>query len=597
MECFFSLVATFSRTFNPTKCGNCPTNVSDCSRPGCAVGDGSVRPLFLVNEMFPGPEIRVCENDIVTVNVTNMLLSVESLTIHWHGIHHLKTPFMDGTPLVSQCDILLGSTFQYKFEAYPPGTKFWHAHAALLRDQGIAGSFLIRNKFRKSGPRYVSFENDRNRLALVQDWTASLTPPYFVRNTMPTVASLVVNGRQGDFEASSPPSYFVFRPFGQKPYLRVISNGFLFCPISLSIEGHRMTVVEGDNFPFRPVTVDKLYIFAAERFDVFLEPTDPNPIVQAGNSNQDLVFSMSWIGDGVCRNASAGYVGNATSYLIYTRNDDITLEEATALMLAKQTQDKSSNKFLTYANSDLAPRPGEKVFNPVHKADYNTNPAYVRLTDLRALKFELQKPINNPRYRFYLFTDSFIGNGLPNINNISFTHPSFPLLTQFEQIPSSEFCTIERNPECSTKICNCINMYPVALNNVVEIVIVDEGNNLRNDVHSFHLHGYAFAVLGQERLASKTTIEEIKRRDRQGLLKRNFQSPVYKDTVAVPEGGYVILRFLADNPGFWMFHCHLGFHLMGGMSIMFQIGEYEEMVRAPPSFPKCGTWIADEVDL
>jgi L-ascorbate oxidase len=43
--------------------------------------------------------------------------------------------------------------------------------------------------------------------------------------------------------------------------------------------------------------------------------------------------------------------------------------------------------------------------------------------------------------------------------------------------------------------------------------------------------------------------------DKNGLLKRNFDRPPIKDTVTVPNGGYTIVRFYADNPGIWLFHC------------------------------------------
>jgi hypothetical protein len=31
--------------------------------------------------------------------------------------------------------------------------------------------------------------------------------------------------------------------------------------------------------------------------------------------------------------------------------------------------------------------------------------------------------------------------------------------------------------------------------------------------------------------------------------------PMRRDTVQVPEGSSVVLRFVADNPGAWMLHC------------------------------------------
>lgn len=31
-----------------------------------------------------------------------------------------------------------------------------------------------------------------------------------------------------------------------------------------------------------------------------------------------------------------------------------------------------------------------------------------------------------------------------------------------------------------------------------------------------------------------------------------------KDTISIPSKGYTIFRFKADNPGWWLLHCHFG---------------------------------------
>jgi iron transport multicopper oxidase len=42
--------------------------------------------------------------------------------------------------------------------------------------------------------------------------------------------------------------------------------------------------------------------------------------------------------------------------------------------------------------------------------------------------------------------------------------------------------------------------------------------------------------------------------------------PLKRDGVFVPANGYVVIRFRADNPGVWFFHCHIDLHLIGGMA-------------------------------
>lgn len=71
--------------------------------------------------------------------------------------------------------------------------------------------------------------------------------------------------------------------------------------------------------------------------------------------------------------------------------------------------------------------------------------------------------------------------------------------------------------------------------------------------HPFHLHGYGFNVIGIGR-SPDTTVKKINLKhaldlDRRGLLHRQYNLPPLKDTIAVPNNGYVVLRFRADNPG------------------------------------------------
>ena len=49
------------------------------------------------------------------------------------------------------------------------------------------------------------------------------------------------------------------------------------------------------------------------------------------------------------------------------------------------------------------------------------------------------------------------------------------------------------------KFCSCIHTIELGLNDLVELIIVDEAS--MTDYHPFHLHGYKFAVLGQEKVS------------------------------------------------------------------------------------------------
>ena len=67
--------------------------------------------------------------------------------------------------------------------------------------------------------------------------------------------------------------------------------------------------------------------------------------------------------------------------------------------------------------------------------------------------------------------------------------------------------------------------------------------------HPFHLHGHRFRVVAMTRVGKNVTVEEVKRLDAEGLVHRNLNHAPIKDTVTVPDGGYTIVRFHANNPG------------------------------------------------
>lgn len=57
--------------------------------------------------------------------------------------------------------------------------------------------------------------------------------------------------------------------------------------------------------------------------------------------------------------------------------------------------------------------------------------------------------------------------------------------------------------QCDKQFCECSHRLKVALNDVVELIIIDEGL-LFNANHPMHLHGYKFRVIGMDRVSTKT---------------------------------------------------------------------------------------------
>ena len=74
------------------------------------------------------------------------------------------------------------------------------------------------------------------------------------------------------------------------------------------------------------------------------------------------------------------------------------------------------------------------------------------------------------------------------------------------------------------------------------------GNLSAMSHHPIHLHGYAFKVIGTDGGWAQ---------DKSGLLP--------KTTVLVQVGSAKVIEFIADNPGDWLFHCHMTHHTMTQM--------------------------------
>jgi iron transport multicopper oxidase len=99
------------------------------------------------------------------------------------------------------------------------------------------------------------------------------------------------------------------------------------------------------------------------------------------------------------------------------------------------------------------------------------------------------------------------------------------------------------------------NPYVVNFGDVVEVVI----NNFTPGSHPWHLHGHKFQVVAR---SAANVLNSGIRYDGKNLP----AAPMRRDTVGVNNGGYVVLRFKADNPGVQLIHCHIEWHVSAGLT-------------------------------
>jgi hypothetical protein len=48
-----------------------------------------------------------------------------------------------------------------------------------------------------------------------------------------------------------------------------------------------------------------------------------------------------------------------------------------------------------------------------------------------------------------------------------------------------------------------------------------------------------------------------------------YTNPPRRDTALLPGGGWLALAFPTDNPGAWLMHCHIAWHVGDGLAVQF----------------------------
>ncbi|KAK9889606.1 hypothetical protein WA026_006979 [Henosepilachna vigintioctopunctata] len=564
-------------------CQSCRPNATNSIKPHCQCveADGVERGILTINRMLPGPSIQVCEGDKVVIDVENHLEG-EEVSLHWHGILQKGTQYYDGAPFVTQCPIQQGNAFRYQWIANR-GSHFYHSHSGLQKIDGLHGSIIVRqpanldpngNRYDFDLPTHVIFLSDW----LHQD-SSQRFPGLLRLNAGQLPNNILINGK-GKFRnpATGSVTNITFTQFevtaGKKYRFRLINSFATVCPAQLSIEGHDMLVIATDGEPVKPVTVNTIISFSGERYDFVI------------NANRSGSYWIQVRGLGFCG------------------NDRI---QQLAILKYSDCPEQPESEPPTYDEG----LPQGVVLNPLDakcqqkrldaicvsqlQNSYKLDPEILKKkADVKIFlpfKFFRYSPADLFKPNTYnRFLDA--GNAVISlVDGISYMSPPAPLISQYDDNNPEQFCNgDEKPPECGAN-CMCTHKIDIPLNAIVEIVLVDEVQT-PNLSHPFHLHGHTFNVIGigrsPDKKVKKISLKHAIDLDKAGLLFRKFNVPPAKDTIAVPNNGYVVLRMRADNPGFWFFHCHFLFHIAVGMSLVLQVGERTDLPPIPVGFPTCG---------
>eukprot|EP01018_Ginkgo_biloba_P015849 Gb_34469 [translate_table: standard] len=522
--------------------------------------------IITVNGQFPGPALHVRNGDTLIVKVYNH--ARYNATIHWHGVRQFRTAWADGPEFVTQCPIRPGESYTYRFTITgQEGTLWWHAHSSWLR-ASVYGALII---YPRAGTTYPFTRPHRETPLLLGEWW-NRNPIDVVNQATRTGAApnvsdaFTINGQPGDaYRCSRPNTYRVSVKPGETNLLRVV-NAALNTELFFTVANHRLTVVAVDASYTKPYRTNVIMLGPGQTTDVLMV-ADQRPgryyiAARAYASGRGVPFDNT----------------TTTAILQYQVGRSSSSSRPLMPRLPFYNDTRTATRFSTALRS-LATRE-HPVFVP-RTVDENL----FFTVGLGLLKCPPNRSCGGPNgTRFSA-----------SMNNVSFVLPKSAAIlqahyhgingvftTDFPVNPPIKFDYTAQNISRSLwSPVRATKAKVLKYNTRVQVVL--QGTNIfAAENHPIHLHGYDFYIVG-EGFGNFNPRTDPK--------KFNLVDPPMRNTVAVPVNGWAVIRFVADNPGAWLMHCHLDVHITWGLAMVFLVENgpnYLTSLEPPPrDLPRC----------
>ncbi|XP_057524992.1 laccase-12-like [Amaranthus tricolor] len=524
-----------------------------------------------VNGQFPGPTLEVYEGDTLVVNVVNR--AKYNVTIHWHGVRQMRTGWADGPEFVTQCPIRPGGSYTYKFTITgQEGTLWWHAHSSWLRAT-VYGALVIHP--RKGTPYPFPKPNRETPIILGEWWNRD--PVKVIRQATRTGAApnvsnaYTINGQPGDlYNCSKQDTTIVPIDIGETRLLRVI-NAALNQELFFSIANHPFTVVGADAGYLKPFTTNILMLGPGQTTDVLIsgnqapgryyiaaKPYQSAQGVAFDNTTTTAILEYKSVA------CPAKGIPKATPIFppLPAFNDTATVTTFTTKLRSPKKVPELPVPLEIDENLFFTVGLGLNQCPPNFSKSQCQGPNGTRFTaSMNNVSFVL--PSNWSLLQAHKF-------GIPGVFSVDF--PSQPPV-QFDYTGNVSRALWQ--PQTGTRL------YKLKYGSRVQIVI--QGTSIvTGENHPMHLHGYDFYIIAQG-FGNFNPSTDTK--------KFNLVNPPMRNTVPVPVNGWAVIRFVADNPGVWLMHCHLDVHITWGLAMAFLVedgvGELESLQPPPADLPIC----------
>lgn len=488
-----------------------------------------------INGSIPGPILTFTEGEYAVIYVKNNLS--EETSVHWHGL--LLPNFFDGVPYLTTPPIAPGETLKYEFPLKQAGTYWYHSHTMLQEQNGVFGSFVIH-------PKEETLEYDKELLMILSDWTnekpmnvlrflkrgtewynwrkGTSTPLNqviargalgaqfnFWRQRMESAdiadiyyPAFLVNGEQSQ-------QYPEFTP-GEKVRLRII-NGAASSQFWMTFGGGDPTLVAADGLNVESVKRNKTFIAIAETYD-FIVTIPENGKIEFRATAQD--------GSG----STSAFLGKGEALLA----EEVPRPDKIGMMMQMAKMDmRMGAPALKFIPKKDNPQKMMENWGMIMNSDKKQE------DDMSEMEMSKDKDM-----------DSDMDHSMDMFAEYNYNYLKSTEKTAYEKdVPVKEILL---------NLTGNMNRYIWSMNGIplaeTDKITIEEGqvtrmslNNLTMMHHPMHLHGHFFRVING-----------------------NGEYSPLKHTVNVPPMQKVTIEFYGNEYGDWFFHCHILYHMMGGMA-------------------------------
>ena len=543
-----------------------------------------------VNGTIPGPTLEFTEGEYAIIYVKNEM-SVET-SVHWHGL--LLPNFYDGVPYLNTPPIEPGHTQKYEFPIKQSGTYWYHSHTMLQEQSGVYGSIVIQ-------PKEKVLDYDKELVLVLSDWTNE-KPMNVLRNlkrgnewysikkgTATPLNQVIARGAFGaqlnfwrqrmegaDIADVYYPAFLIngeesidYPEFkaGEKIRLRMI-NGGASTSFWMTFGGEIPVLVSSDGLDVVPVERNKTFIGVAETYDFIVTVPKEGKMEFRITAQDGSGTASAFIGNGtilpamdVARPDKIGMMQKMAKMDMKMgahalkfqpgKDERFEMKEEYGMQIDKMEGMKMDGEM----KMDHSKMKGMKMDHSkmsgmdMNKPKDTTEMGKMDHSNMAGMDMKKDKTMSGMNMKKENSMPGMKMEGMDLFAEYNYDYLKSPSKTTYDKdVPVKEILL---------NLTGNMNRYIWSMNGVPlseadNIKINNKEvtritfNNLTMMHHPMHLHGHFFRVLNE-----------------------NGEYSPLKHTVNVPPMEEMTIEFYGNNgdeAGDWFFHCHILYHMMGGMA-------------------------------